>query len=264
MFPFLNLHFFQLPMYGVSIVTGILLAGLLGGFLCKKDNKDIYNLILISALVLGFGFVFAKILYILVSYPIKDFFKVVYRILFESRSEFASGFVFYGGLIGGAIGYFAGIKIAKCKFSDFVNIYAVLIPLVHGFGRIGCFCAGCCYGIPYDGFLSVHYTHPLSSVPTGIGIFPVQLVEAVLLILLSLLLLVLFLKNKKSLLGVYLCVYAVIRFALEYLRFDAERGHVGFLSVSQFISVIMIIIGITILLYNRVKSSNMSEQKINC
>ena len=69
-----------------------------------------------------------------------------------------SGFVFYGGLFGGILGYYLGVKIAKCNFSDFVSFFVFIVPLVHGFGRIGCFCAGCCYGIPYEGFFSVFPT----------------------------------------------------------------------------------------------------------
>lgn len=252
MFPFLDFKIFKLPMYGLSIVTGIFVAGFICYKLCKLYKKDIYDFILISAVILGFGFAFAKILYILVTYPIKDFFKVILFML-KNPEERSSGFVFYGGLIGGVLGYYVGIKIIKAKFLDYTDYFAIAIPIVHGFGRIGCFCAGCCYGIPYEGIFSVHYTNPLSSVPTGIGIFPVQLLETFLLFILAAILIILFLKNIKHLFLIYGFFYSIIRFILEYFRFDFERGQIGILSVSQFISICIFLICFSLYIYFFIK-----------
>lgn len=240
MLPFITLGNLKLPLYGLCIVTGIFLAAGGAALICKKRNQAFDNLILIGAIVIAFGFTGAKLLYILVSYPLTDFFKVIFNLVFKSdRAELASGFVFYGGLILGIPAYFLAVKIAKCRTFEYCDVFAFIIPFVHGFGRIGCFCAGCCYGIPYEGFLAVHYTNPISSVPVGIGIFPVQLIEAVLLITLSLILFFMCQKGKSHLFFIYLFSYCFIRFVLEKFRFDAERGSVGLFSVSQFISLLI-------------------------
>ena len=249
MFPFLDLHFVKVPMYGLSIVLGITLAVFAGYYLCKLKNRNFYDFIIISTVAIAFGFIFAKLLYIVVSYPFSQFFKtLIFTILHPREAEAASGFVFYGGLIGGILGYLAGIKIAGCSFFDFPDFYGVLIPLIHGFGRIGCFCAGCCYGIPYEGPLAVYYKNPVSSAPVGIALFPVQLLESFLLFILAAILFILFKKGRKFIFLIYLFSYCIIRFITEFFRFDSERGQIGILSVSQFISILLFAGGIIIFL----------------
>lgn len=245
MLPYISIFRLKLPMYGTCILAGILITGLLCFYLCKRRNQDFLNLILISAVVIAAGFTGAKLLYIWVSYPKKDFIKVLFSLLIPDKaSGLASGFVFYGGLLLGIPSYFLGVKLAHCKTFEYADYYAVSIPLVHGFGRLGCFCAGCCYGIPYDGIFAVHYTHPLSSVPVEIGIFPVQLIEGLCLIILSQVILILFMKNRHQLFFVYIFSYCIIRFVLEKYRFDYERGGIGPFSTSQIISLAIIVFSI--------------------
>lgn len=241
MFPYLDLKFIKIPMYGVCILVGIVLAVLTAYFLIKKKKLCIWDFVILAAVAYGMGMLFAKLLFILVTYP-KDFFKVIGMIFSGKANNLVSGgFVFYGGVIGGIIGLFIGSKIAHCKLSDFLDIFGVLIPLVHCFGRIGCFCAGCCYGIRYDGIFSVVYHNPITSVPADVGIFPVQLLEAFLVLILFFVLLFLYNKGVKNIVFIYLIAYGVIRFFTECLRFDYERGFVFGISVSQFISIIIII-----------------------
>ncbi len=72
---------------------------------------------------------------------------------------------------------------------------------------------------------------------------PTQLLEATALILLGLY----FLKShveKKILLIRYLIIYGVLRFGLEALRGDEVRGLWGLLSTSQWLSLLLISIGL--------------------
>ena len=133
-----------------------------------------------------------------------------------------------------------------------MDLYTPFLPFAHAFGRIGCFCAGCCYGIEYHGFLSVHFPYneispELSTVPR----LPVQLIEAGLNFICFGALLHIMLKNLKKkkeerklkqgqLLGFYLIYYLIARTILEFFRGDSVRGSVGFLSTSQIISILMI------------------------
>ena len=48
-------------------------------------------------------------------------------------------------------------------------------------------------------------------------------------------------------LGAYVIAYAVIRFVLEFLRYDYERGILWVFSTSQWISLILLPIGIWLL-----------------
>ena len=123
-------------------------------------------------------------------------------------------------------------------------MFATVLPLGHAIGRIGCFSAGCCYGIPFDSPFSVTYTETLGTTPLGIPLFPVQIVESILLVLLFSAQLVLFLRlpQKQNLpVMVYLTAYPTIRFLLEFLRGDSERGVLLGLSTSQWVSLLILI-----------------------
>ncbi len=174
-----------------------------------------------------------------------------------SRLSFIfGGAVFYGGLIcaliAGAI--YLAVKVKKEK-SVYYDLGAVAIPLFHGFGRIGCFLGGCCYGVESKfGFV---YHHSIAEGANGVSRFPVQLVEAGLNFALFFVLFALFRKKKLEgkLLGLYFVTYPVYRFILEFFRGDAYRGFVGPLSTSQFISIFLFALGIVLLALPRKKAA---------
>jgi len=160
-----------------------------------------------------------------------------------------SGFVFYGSLllcIPTMIWFFRKYKIPTLAMLD---IMAVVTCIVHGFGRIGCFMAGCCYGIPTDGFLGIVFTDPVCQAePLNTSLHPTQLYEATFILLLAVSLL--FLKSRKQFDGqlflIYLIVYAAGRGVIELFRGDLARGFVidGVLSNSQFISLLVIAVSL--------------------
>ena len=100
---------------------------------------------MIAAYLVAFGFVGAKILYILVSIKQIDC-SQVFKSLESFNSFFSSGFVFYGGLLGGFFALFFVYKIHKIEIDSYLKVLAPCISFAHAFGRIGCSFAGCCYG----------------------------------------------------------------------------------------------------------------------
>jgi phosphatidylglycerol:prolipoprotein diacylglycerol transferase len=64
------------------------------------------------------------------------------------------------------------------------DLIAPAIALGHGFGRLGCFSAGCCYGrscsLPWGAVFKSDYAHQLTGIPLNMPLHPVQLYEAVL------------------------------------------------------------------------------------
>ena len=265
MFPFINLGFIKLPLYGLMIVTGILSGGAICKKLCAVQNINFYDFIIICAVAGGLGFAGAKLFYILDFYTPKYFFKALGDMLLHPKSSglLEGGFVFYGGLIGGIAGYFLGIKIAGTDVRTFLNTFAFAIPYVHAFGRIGCFCAGCCYGIEYNGPLSVA------------GHFPVQLVEAALLFGFSFVVLGSLLRHQRHaelvslsvpLFMWYVLYYSTLRFFLEFLRGDEARGSVNFgagisLSTSQLISLIFFVSDIILIVLIKCRKSDKVKQE---
>lgn len=243
MFPFLRVGALWIPMYGLMIVAACALVALLTWTRCKKLGCSRDDAFTVLACAGGMAILGAKALYLVTSVP--------FEILFGAAREgrlldlvAAGGQVFYGGAIGGAAGACLGLRITRAKAEPLLRVILPTIPLGHALGRIGCFFAGCCYGIPHQGLLSVIYTHPVGGAPTGIGLFPVQCLEALLNVAVGLFLLF----GSKQASGyrvtlAYLMLYGVERFLLEFLRYDAIRGGIGLFSTSQWISIGMVLVG---------------------
>ena len=171
--------------------------------------------------------------------------------------NFRTGFVFYGSLLFAvplAIWYFRKEKWPLWSMLDHI---AITTLIVHFFGRVGCFLAGCCYGKETTMVWGVTFSHELSKArPLHTSLHPSQLYEAFTLLVLFVGLL-LFKKYKRfegQLFIIYLVSYSVARGFLELFRGDLRRGFVidNVLSHSQFIS--LIIISIALLLYRKRRS----------
>ena len=142
MLPFIEVLGLKLPMYGMSIFFGIIVAAIFIYFDSKNKGVLWENTVLIGTVGVLVGFLGAKILFLLVTYSPKEIIDIIKS--GDIDSILNSGFVFYGGLIFGVLGAFLAAKVLKEKISDHENLLIKIIPLVHAFGRIGCFFAGCC------------------------------------------------------------------------------------------------------------------------
>lgn len=160
------------------------------------------------------------------------------------KSLLHSGFVFYGGLIGGVIGLKIYCFIHKESLLDYTDVFFSLLPMGQAIGRFGCYLNGCCYGKKYEGFFSVIY--PVNGVM--IKIFPTWFVESFFCFILFLCLQVICKTKKRGVhTAVYLVGYSCFRFMIEYMRGDEVRGVWVNYSTSQIISIIMLIVGFAIL-----------------
>ena len=112
------------------------------------------------------------------------------------------------------------------------------VALAQGFGRIGCFLAGCCYGRETDSIFSVTFRNS-DFAPNHVALIPTQIYSSLLDFLHCLVLLMIAGKQKKDgqVAACYLIFYSLGRFVLEFFRGDLVRGSVGVLSTSQFISL---------------------------
>jgi phosphatidylglycerol:prolipoprotein diacylglycerol transferase len=158
-----------------------------------------------------------------------------------------SGFVFYGSFLFAVptmAWFFKRNLIHPYKMLD---IMAITTCLVHMFGRIGCFMAGCCYGTVTNSLFGVEFHDPACYAdPLNVPLHPVQLYEASYIFLVMSFLFIM--RNRKQFYGqlflIYLLLYGGGRFMLEYVRGDAGRGFVmkDLVSHSQFIALIIIIV----------------------
>lgn len=95
------------------------------------------------------------------------------------------------------------------------------IPLFHVISRLGCYFSGCCNGVSINNIK-----------------IPVQLMEAICEIIIFFI--IGHSKENGNILLKYFILYGAIRFFLEFLRGDVERGIIYYLSVSQWLSLINI------------------------
>lgn len=167
----------------------------------------------------------------------------------------SGGLVFYGGLLGAIAGIYIYTKESKLPFYETIETIIPAVPLFHAFGRVGCFLAGCCHGIPYDGPLSVTYTNAIGGI-NSTPLLPVQLFEAIGNLILSAILIAISLKyvTKACLSSIYLISYSVMRFILEFFRGDVIRGSFLSLSTSQWFSIMAFISGFIIILIKSMKN----------
>jgi len=174
------------------------------------------------------------------------------------------GFVFYGSFLFAVptmLWFFRRHKLHPYKMLD---VMAITTCLVHMFGRLGCFMAGCCYGKPTDSFSGVIFSDPACyAEPKGVALHPTQLYEAGLVFMIMILLF--YLRDRRTFYGqlflIYLMAYATGRMVLEIFRGDDVRGYIveNYISHSQLIA--LVILATVAYLYSRLSRQNQILQK---
>ena len=227
--------------YGLMEGIGIIAAYLMTEYRARKKGLDAEPVFWLTVFSVAGGFLGSKCLYILTR--LNDIISDPSII-----KEVASGWVVYGGIIGGILAAVIFCKVKKLEFLRYMDVAMPAVALAQGFGRIGCFLAGCCYGCPTDGWLAVTFVNA-DFAPNGIPLVPTQLISSALNFLHFGVLV--FLSNKLKAPGqigaLYLIFYSIGRFILEYFRGDLIRGNVGTFSTSQFISIFTVLAGILLI-----------------
>lgn len=269
--------------YGLLIALGLAGACGLAAWRGKKQGIAPEFFVDMLFIVSVLGFLGARILYIALNF--KEFLADPVGLLLSR-----TGFVFLGGLVAGVA---AGTWFVFRRGIEFWRIADIVGPSIcvgHAFGRIGCHFAGCCFGgvctapwaiqVPrvtmrdgspwpnawqeqlHQGLLG---PDALVSLP----VWPVQLMESVGLAILCGLLL--FAARNPTRKGVqfsfYLMGYSLLRFGLEFLRGDVERGVFGAfgfsLSTSQIISLVLFGVGAVILFTARKREIQESTSPVS-
>lgn len=223
--------------YSIMILLGIILCFILlylYGMKKGLQEKYIFDIMLCGCVAIGIGLGSAA------------GFQIVFDLLKDATTVRVGAMTFYGGLIGGVVSFILIYQFWVKKFYsnnsllDLLPIAPPCITVAHGFGRIGCFLAGCCYGKVTDSIFGVTFpgmTH---------AVYPTQLFEALFLLLLTIPLFILaYKKFFKHNMSIYLFCYGIFRFMLEFLRGD-NRGVMFLFSPSQWISIIAIITSIVL------------------
>ncbi len=240
MYPIVYIFGRPIGVYGLCLVLAIGLSAFLSIKRGRQFGVIREDILIVGATAIGAALVCGSLMYCVISFSPQILWEQLKAL--NLKFFFASGIVFYGGLLGALAGALLGIFIAKCSFFDLERSVVPFVPLGHAIGRIGCLMGGCCYGIPYDGLLAVYYSNSLTGLSPEQGYFPVQPLEAVINCAMCFVLLCCSKKVKRplDLLCAYLGLYSVSRFFLEFLRGDENRGLYGGLSTSQWLSIFLL------------------------
>ena len=214
--------------YGVFVALGFFM----GMQYIVKNSKDIitkqqiYDFLFYVILV---GIIGARLFYVMLDIP---YYK---SNPLEIIQVWKGGLVYYGGFVAVLIFAFFYCKYKKLNIIKLIDVFAPALALGHTFGRIGCFFSGCCYGKHTDCFLAISQRHPT------------QLYEA-----LGNLIIFFILHNflKKShrdgyIFVLYMILYSILRFGVEFFRGDDRGIFIFGLSPAQNISIIIFMIAMT-------------------
>jgi phosphatidylglycerol---prolipoprotein diacylglyceryl transferase len=245
MFPEL-FHISFLHTYGVLVALAFLAGLAMSGRLARKaglKQDDVTNLGIYCALAAVAG---AKLLMFVVDLP----FYIEHPGEILSFSTLRAGGIFYGGLLAAlavAFWYMRKTQLPPLRTAD---VFAPAVALGHGIGRLGCFAAGCCWGLPTNLPWAVTFRDPaaneITGVPLGIARHPTQIYEALAEFCIFL---ILYWRVRRphsdgAIIGLYLMLYSAVRFAVEFVRFH-EQGNLwgGPLDTSQWISIGLFALG---------------------
>ncbi len=170
------------------------------------------------------------------------------RNLLEILRIWNGGLVFYGGLLGGALGLILIARSRQLNIFRLGDCVAAPLALGTAIGRVGCFLNGCCYGIP-------------AKAPFGVDFFgsgrylPTQLAE--MLWALIMFGIIFFWLEKKvefksdgSLFLIYLSLYSFGRFFIEFIRYSSWKL-LGVLSFAQLTSIVVFAVSLYFIIRRR-------------
>lgn len=212
-------------------------------FFSKADITPKYAQIIYWGIFIS-AWVGSKLFFYITTDSIKD-----HAVLMEPSFWTGGGFVFYGGLIFGML-FLCLYKLSRLPLT-MKTLWAILpaVTAGHAIGRIGCLLAGCCFGAETGLWWGIHLH--------GAERHPTQILESLGLFLL----LIFLLKSKRSIssFAIYFTGYGALRYIIEVLRGDAIRGSWGYLTPSQWISLAMILLGLSFLIFPKIKALRTSH-----
>jgi phosphatidylglycerol:prolipoprotein diacylglycerol transferase len=236
---------FSVPTYGVLVATAFLAALGLTGRLARRAgmNQDlILNLGMYCVLA---GIVGAKLLMLLLDLP---FYLDNPGAIFSLATLQAAG-VFYGGLIAAMAAAFLYMRHQGLPFLTTADVFAPGLALGHAIGRLGCFAAGCCWGIACQRPWAATFHNPLAhqnvGVPLDVPLHPTQLYESAAEAVIFAILYRQYGKPHRAgaILSLYLLLYSSARFVVEFFRVHEQANPFGGpLNASQWIALGLMVV----------------------
>ena len=226
--------------YGLMVAVGVFLAISFLRRSARKIHVDPNQIVDLALVTLLAGFVGARVFYV------TQFWQYFRSVPIDILKLWQGGIVLYGGLVGGFLGFWIFIKVHRLSFLSLLDLFIPAVALAQGFGRLGCFLNGCCFGTR-------------TTLPWGVlfpfleyRVHPTQLYESFFCFLLFGFLLILWYKRSSSTPGIvsstYFILYPIGRFFLEFLRGDNSKLFLN-LTLAQWISFVILLFALPLLVF---------------
>lgn len=224
--------------YGFLITLAMGLGIFIACKLAKLRGLKSEDILLLACYILPLSILGARIYFVAFcghSYTFLEFFRI-----------WEGGLAIYGGVIGGAVAILLYCLIHKKNFLDVADVAVVSLILGQGIGRIGCYFAGCCYGIEVTNPAFMWF--PLSTQIDGVWHLSTFFYESFCDFIIFTVFLILILKKVKTrgvMSALYLICYGTVRCIIEGFR--GESLYLGAVKVSQLLSGLLVVAGIVLL-----------------
>jgi phosphatidylglycerol:prolipoprotein diacylglycerol transferase len=181
------------------------------------------------------------------------------------------GFVFWGGLIGGAVGVLLIARYKKVPIWRTLEVGAPALAAAYAVGRTGCWGVGDDYGRPWDGPLATQFPQgappstagimqqefgvsfpPDTDPNTVVAVHPTQLYEvAMAMVMFAVIWRLRRHRHAEGwLFGVYCVLAGIERFVVEFFRAKDDALPIG-LTIAQTIAIGTLVLGVAILYRKR-------------
>ncbi len=242
---------FGIPLYsyGLMLTVSVLAGRLLAVWLAKRAGLDAKLADRCAMWTFAGAIVGARLLFVATNLDQFDS-------LFDIFAWWKGGVVAYGGFLGGLVAAITFCWIHDLRFLAWADCVAPSLCVGLALTRVGCFLAGCDFGREWNGPLAVRFPSgspaslqqaQLGLLPSGtlesLPVHPTQLYES--LAGLVLLILVFAVRRRQRVSGQALAMFAIgygiVRYLIEIVRADQDRGAIGPWSTSQFIALATVV-----------------------
>jgi phosphatidylglycerol:prolipoprotein diacylglycerol transferase len=239
--------------YGVLAAVGFLAGMWWAGYDARRRGENPNRVMDMVFYMILSGIVVSRLHYIVVTDP-----GLFWRAPLDVLKIWQGGITWYGGVMGGVLAVVFLSWRNKMSCWIFADIVAPGVSIGHAFGRLGCLMAGCCHGLPTPAGAWYGITFPEgvgSLAPMGMALYPTQPLESIAEIAIFLFLVWRGRHQQFSgqIVSLYIMIYAAMRFLMEYIRGDVDRGWWidPYISTSQGIAFIMFTLGLSIYIWRR-------------
>jgi len=242
--------------YYLFITLGIFLGLFFFNYYSKKVGLEKLAFIDISLISITTAYIGARLFHVIFVMP-KYYFEHPVRIFYF----WEGGLVIYGAILIAPIGIYLYAKKKELKFAKITDALAPSFSIGYALGRVACLMQGCCYGCPTQQWFGISFPEGANAGMTPVNT-PLQPTQIYLMLqgLIIFLILNYRFKHKKfdgEITLWFFILYSATRIIIEYYRGDF-RGNLfePYLSTSQFISLIVLVVATYILTKKYAKHNN--------